>query len=63
MVYMKAKHQASRRTKNRLAEHGAHGLTEERRETASALFGGEPAILASCACGWLGWLPETEVEG
>lgn len=62
MVYMKAKETASRRTKNRLREHGAHGLTEEKRGEPCEALGGARGALLACDCGWVGWLPESEVE-
>jgi hypothetical protein len=59
---MKAKQEASKRTKNRIAEHAKHGLTEQDRDTFGNLFDGEKCVLFSCECGWLGWLPEKELE-
>ena len=61
---MRARDTASKRTKNRLREHGqaqGHGLKVEERGRRVVCFGGEPSTGLVCACGWRGWIPESEV--
>ena len=68
LVNLKAVKSASSRTKARIAAHGAEGFEWVRREGASKLFEGRPALLvrsvSNTAAGkenWDGWLPEDEV--
>ncbi len=56
---MKAKPNASNRTKNRIANHS--GLKLVRRSPSCSALGGVPALLLEGPT-WFGWLPESEVE-
>lgn len=67
-VKLKAFSGACSRTKARISAHGAEGFEQVRREGASKLFSGRPAILvrsvSKTSSGqepWFGWLPEEEV--
>lgn len=54
----------SQRTKNRLREHKDHNWKEVDRSphmNFNGSFVGE-AILFNCPCGWIGWLPEREIN-
>ena len=57
----------SKRTRNRLREHGRHGWVIKRHDPSSQLFHGAPAILveneaqALTGDGWLGWFPLDEI--
>jgi hypothetical protein len=59
---MKAKDGAMERIRNHIAEHAKHGLTEQDRDTFGNLVDSEKCVLFSCECGWLGWIPERELE-
>lgn len=59
---MKANDEAIKRNRKHIAEHAKHGLTEEDRDTFGDLAHSEKCVLFSCECGWLGWIPEKELE-
>ena len=51
---------ASRRTRNRISEHGRHGFLMSARREVDGL--GAAWLLRSRATKWLGWLPLDEFE-
>jgi hypothetical protein len=68
LVNLKAVGSASSGTKTRISANGAEGFERVRREGASKLFEGRPALLVrsitKTSAGkepWFGWLPEEEV--
>lgn len=67
IVNLRAAEGASRRTKNRLREHGALGFRIEDYSAGSWQFDGQPAILLTSVKDtqgepWSGWLPLAEID-
>ncbi len=64
-IFIKPSSSASRRTKNRIREHGTHGFVICGFDPASWHFGGSAAILLKPAFeedDWAGWVPINEIE-
>lgn len=67
IVHLHAVEGASRRTKNRLREHGEQGFRIEDYSAGSWQFDGQPAILLTSVQRtqgkpWSGWLPLGEID-
>ncbi len=65
IIFIKPSSSASRRTKNRIREHGTHGFVICGFDPASWHFGGSAAILLKPALDeddWAGWVPINEIE-
>jgi hypothetical protein len=71
-MIIKARKTASRRTKNRIKEHG-ESFTLIRENCHGSLFNGQPALLLRANTrnssdgkggkeSWFGWLPSSEIE-
>ena len=61
MIKLKAKENASNRTKNRIREHGDRAFEVFREPQRLQSMDGELSVLLKTE-GWLGWLPISEIE-